>query len=633
MRSKSCRRRAPVMTVIPLMLLLLGGGVVVAVPKAPATAQSDQQVAGSSRSLGDRPRLRQITDLPGNESTPVFSPDGTRVAFSADGSGSRDIFTHDLLSGTTMPLVATAAEEYEPRWSPDGTSIAFTMATDGAETVAVVSSTGGEPIQLVPPELPARRARWSPDGRSIVFGARAESGRQAWLVSPDGSGLRALTTAGDHLPYGWSPDGQFVLVISFGREQNLWGVPVDGGPRLQITSRDGEEWWPQWSPQGDRVVFYTTWGEAMTDIWTADVATGALTQVTDLEVEDFLPAWSPDGRWLAFNSDRASKSGLWISRPDGADATPVATDGRVGSLPAWSPDGAALAFSQLATKDELYSLSAAGGETVQLTRGTHTVVEIASSPDGGSLAFESVGVGTEADLFVMNLRTNDIVRLTDETTYNARPSWSSDGTRLAFERSSGGGPRTNNVATMPVGGGEIVSLTSSGYVRRPVWCGQFIVYTVEHSATSDGPNQLWRVPAIGGEPVQITTTPGDKWPTDCSLDGTRLLYSVMLDGNRSQWLARLTLDAKLNDAVTLGVGEGGRWSRDEQRIAFISSRDGTTDIYTASAEGLVLERITNDATVESPPDWGLAPDQILFTANLGGRDIWIANVGDLVARR
>ena len=87
-------------------------------------------------------------------------------------------------------------------------------------------------------------------------------------------------------------------------------------------------------------------------------------------------------------------------------------------------------------------------------------------------------------------------------------------------------------------------------------------------------------------------------------------------------------DGQLEQAVSLGPGEGGRWSKDGSQVAFRSTRDGTPDIYTVAAGGGMPTRITNTPRTESWPDW--LGDRLTFGRNPGGRDIWMARVGDIL---
>lgn len=567
------------------------------------------------------------------------------MAFVSDRHGHGDILILDLASGRVRELATTPADELDPRWSPDGRTLAMTVrGSDGTSRIWIArvdADGGGERRGISLPGQRAYRARWAPDGGSLSYTASGDDGRQGrqvWLrrVPELGAGtgpgtpstlepVRLSQGPDEHVGYDWSPDGRFILVLSLGAEsQDLWAWPVDGGSPRRLTDREGEEWWPSWSPDGNRVVFYTTWDDAMTDVWTAESVTGRLRQVTDLPVEDFCPAWSPRGDRLAFLSDRASKSGLWVAGPDGDEPMPVATEGRVGANFDWTPDGDGIIFAYGKAKTRLFAQPIGGGDPVALTDGLRNVDEARMSPDGRFIAFESDDRGSEADLFVLERATGAVRRLTDETDYNARPVWSPDGAWLAFEHSPGGGPRTTRLAVIASTGGTPTIITENGYVRGPVWCGDDIVYTVEHSQAGGGADQLWSVRAAGGMPRQLTTTPRDKRATDCTPDG-HLLFQAPIDGGSRLWRARVT-EGGLTEPVDLGPGEGGRWSQDGGRVAFLSTRDGQPDVYILSVDDGRVTRVTSTPVAESWPDWLDGPPAVIYSANPRGRDLWIAKL-------
>ncbi len=571
-------------------------------------------------------RLRQLTTLAGDEVTPIFSPDGHHLAFSNENGGRQSVWIADLATGGLTEVVS---EGLDPSWSPDGDQLAYQASpVAGVRSIRAVELASGGSRNLSPVGLDAFRPLWAPSADLIAFTVEGPSGRQVWLWSFEDGAARPLTSPpAGHIAYGWSPDGQSVLTISFAPEaQDVVAWRVDSGTPRRFTDSVGEEWWPTWSPRGDRVAFYTTYDDLMTDIWMSDVATGELSRITDFEGEDFLPSWSPDGEWLAFSSDRISKSGLWIQHADNGTTRALATEGRAGNrLPTWSPDGRTLAFSYLTAHTRLYRISRHGGEARPITPDDRNVVEATVSADGRRVAYESDNAGSEADLFVLELESGETLRLTDETAYNARPSWSPDGSTLALERSSGGGPRTTDVSIIPADGGESVRITHTGYVRSPVWCGGEIVFTVANAFTASEPDQIWIVSPETREARQLTVSPGNKRTTDCSPDG-RVVYHVTVDRERRLRTARLSADGDLSEPLDLGPGEGGRWSPDGMEIAFLSSRDGQPDLYIVSADGGAVTRVTETPVRESWPDWLEGSSELVFSANMGGRDIWLAGL-------
>jgi Tol biopolymer transport system component len=152
---------------------------------------------------------------------------------------------------------------------------------------------------------------------------------------------------------------------------------------------------------------------------------------------DTHPAWSPDGRQIAFKSNRDGGSHLFVMNPDGtgirnltigAGLPPVGC-----SLPSWSPDSRQIAFTADLTL--LFTINADGTDLKQLPVNAW---DTAWSPDGRLLAFTSSRDGPASDIYLLNLQSNEVKRLTKtggQNIFNQYPSWLPDGNGLLFTSS------------------------------------------------------------------------------------------------------------------------------------------------------------------------------------------------------
>ncbi|MBR0870827.1 PD40 domain-containing protein [Bradyrhizobium tropiciagri] len=369
----------------------------------------------------------------GDSFTPVFSPDGTKVAFestadnlvSGDTNGQADVFVKDLTTGAVTRVSSNTSGvqgddwSYQPVFSPDGTKVAFTSVSDnlvpgdtnqaydifvkdlttGAITRVSTSATGAQAngFQTTNPAF-------SPDGSKVAFYSDADN-----LVPDDTDDTRDifvkdLTT------------GAITLVAA-----SPYYVPHSGG------DQNGSTYAPSFSPDGTKIVFgSTTGGGAINNIYIKDLATGITTLVSDSASGvhgnggSYDPVFSPDGTKVAFytfaddlvpGSSNGGSGNIVIKDLTtgvitlvSADAGGTPQDNGEAQQPAFSPDGTKLAFYSFAEN----LVPGVGGFEVylkDLITGAITVVSTSSSgtqangqsetpvfsPDGTKLAFQSSG--------------------------------------------------------------------------------------------------------------------------------------------------------------------------------------------------------------------------------------------------
>jgi len=238
---------------------------------------------------------------------PIFSRDGTRIAFFRETNGVRGLWLADgrgviLRELSTAGLVAVSQIE----WSPDGASILVTSLV-GAKAAPAIVPTDGSAAHIVALDMPAESPIWLPNGE-ILFRGVQSTGFGLFAIRPDGTVPRTVVPAKgtqefDALFYAPSPDGSAIAYQwreTSAAKQRIYVVPTAGGTPRGITS-----------------------------------------------VESVGPIWSPDGTWIAF----WSVDGTYVVRADG-----TAPERRLMPMTGakrWTPDGGRLLFFGEGASDQL----------------------------------------------------------------------------------------------------------------------------------------------------------------------------------------------------------------------------------------------------------------------------------------
>lgn len=221
-----------------------------------------------SRRSSDGLDLLRVTDPGKNYDRPFpgsYSPDGSKILFvRTQPPGSREDVPMNLFvvnpDGTGLlqlnPDGATVVlSDYPASWSPDGRKVAFASFTSKGSAVFLVDADGSELHRITPWAQGGQSADWSPDGRWIAFIAPQDAyccNWQVWVVHPDGTGLKAITSAADgsysYSPV-WSPDSSKLLFVhGDDPDPDLWTVNVDGTGLFQLTHDPGSYSSIAWVP-------------------------------------------------------------------------------------------------------------------------------------------------------------------------------------------------------------------------------------------------------------------------------------------------------------------------------------------------------------------------------------------------
>jgi tricorn protease len=360
---------------------------------------------------------RLLVSHPANESRPLYSPDGKRLAFISTRTGNGDIYVLDFARGDLKRLTFDDGFEQLDSWSYDGKWIYFSSTArdiSGSNDIYRVSADGGTPMQVSADRYANEwAAAPAPNGTDMAF---VGNGYAQWwrhghahidesvitlMRGLSTSNYEALTagSAKEIWPM-WGDGGKSLYFMSDrSGSENIWKLALGGEPRQVTKFTDGRVLWPSISYDGREIVFERGFG-----IWKLDAESGRASEVkitrrgvpagpavervrqTD-QLQDL--ALSPDGKKIAFV---ARGEVFAASATDGGDAVRLTTTPAPESQPTWAPDSRRLAYvSERNGPGQLFLYDFATSAETQLTTGADGDNTPRFSPDGKWLAFERAG--------------------------------------------------------------------------------------------------------------------------------------------------------------------------------------------------------------------------------------------------
>ncbi len=447
---------------------------------------------------------RLLVAFDGTATRPLFSPDGSRIAFVSTRPGAVGIYVVTLRGGVLTRLTHDDVTPSISGWSPDGRFVYYASTANNIEyfsDIMRVSVDGGTPMRVLGERFAmAQDAAPSPDGEDLAY---TRGGYTQWwrrghshmdesaIVVHASNGSETAVTDGeskDRWPM-WGTGDTLYFVSDRSGSDELWAR--SGGHLRKLTSLGGEPvLWPTISRDGATIVF-----EHGLAVWSYDTRSGAVTKlaIATRGLPDDPPApthvvlssglsdlsLSPDGRKLAFV---ARARAFAVAAQGGGDAAPIpAQAGTAHDLPLWAPDSRRVAYV--------------------IDRGDETAIATYEFPDGPAKTLTPAGH------------------------HDDYPHWSPDGTQLAFERDG----TELHVITVATGVDRVVARGKLD--RRPFGdegdvafspAGDWIAY-IDQAA--DGFPNLRVVPAAGGESHQISFLPnGNDGSVSWSPDGTRIFF-------------------------------------------------------------------------------------------------------------
>jgi Tol biopolymer transport system component len=363
------------------------------------------------------------------------SPDGSRLLVK-DVVGVTSLFgplwAVPVLGGSSQRLGDTIGQA--AAWSPDGQTLAYANGDD----LFLAMSDGSEPRKLASAPDYVVDLAWSPDASVIRFtvASTSRSGRALWQVSIDGSNLHPMFPAWHTAPSErsgrWTADGEYFVFQSQG---NIWALAEKGSwfgkastQPVQLTT--GPMIFSEPVPSKDGKNLFVV----------GALSRGELSRY-DANSSQFVPFlsgisadgvnFSKDGQWVAYVSfpDRT----LWKSKPDGSERMQLSYPPLAAFSPRWSPDGQQIVFYVFSPgqKSKLYMVSAGGGTPRELMpTDSQDEWDPTWSADGTRIAFGGGSRDPNATVRILDLKTQQVSILPGSNGLFS-PRWSPDGRYIA----------------------------------------------------------------------------------------------------------------------------------------------------------------------------------------------------------
>lgn len=248
-----------------------------------------------------------------------FAPDGKSMVFDGELNEApfHQVYRYTFADGSLEQITRDHVRAFAPAWSPDGEWIAY---------IGVDNLGNATPRN---PNMP---------NTFIVNFA------QVYLIRPDGTDAHPIAQTVNDGRVQWSSDGEWIAYVHFTDESgaDIFITRPDGTDQRQLTTAQGDDLSPAWSPDGKRIAFIsdrdTLSGNYILYVMNAD-GSNQQRLVSHFSFNG-APQWSPDGEWIAYVDNLSGVYEIYRIRPDGSDLQQITQFGYHGGqtwAPAWSP--------------------------------------------------------------------------------------------------------------------------------------------------------------------------------------------------------------------------------------------------------------------------------------------------------
>jgi Tol biopolymer transport system component len=550
-------------------------------------------------------RFRGFVCAAGLVCAAVASGAADRIAFLRIAATEATLFIANADGTSEHAFTQPGSLNYNPAWSPKGDWIAFTSEREGSADLFRIHPDGTGLERLTDDPAFDDQAAFSPDESQIVFVSTRSAGfANLWILDLASRKVRPLTSGngGDFRPY-WSPDGKWIAFSSDresdappgqGRWERLHLVDIfvvhpDGTGLKRISDHGGFCGTPKWTPDSRNVIAYCMSAqETLTHRFGSGEGDDKLVKI-DISSGSTAPVMAGPGVKLA--PSLLPSGVIAYLRRDKAAHGVFYSDGSKGPdgtdirFPSWSPDGKLVVYSRFNSKRPVAPIKLwSRNPNFELYS---TIFLPAYDPSGTFVAITRPNSDDTTTLELLDdSGSQRILRTEHEPTLMLAPQWSPDGKRLVFGIGVFTAFRDFSIGDKkpfdPVNGGAQVALIN----------------------------------ADGSGFQVVTSGPNNNAFPSFSPDGKHIVYRTM--GSTEQGLRIMNLDDRSVVPLTSAWDNFPLWSPKGDRIAFIRKTGDDFQIFTIGADGKGLTQLTKVHGIDAHLAWSPDGERLLFTSSRKG---------------
>ncbi len=484
----------------------------------------------------------------------------------------------------------------------------------------------------------------SPNGNQIAFVSNRDGNGEIYIMNANGTNQTRLTTnANEEYDPVFSPDGTKIAFVSDRDGNNeLYLMNTDGTNQTRLTTNADDDYDPVFSPDSSKIAYTSSLGlNKEVFIMNAD-GTGQLNLSNSANWDDS-PAFSPDGTKVAYYR----YGDIYSVNTDGTGSTQlVSTPGATNYDPQYSPDGTRIVFTSFRDAGgvpEIYIMNANGTNQTRLTNNASNDWYPVFSPDGTQIAFFSMRNGGN-EIFIMNSDGTGQTQLTTganhyqywyENDDNA-PVFSPDGNQIIFGGSAAGNLEIYTFR-FPDTIGDACDCQTDTFCTAVLYCTNNATPDADCPADTDGdgvvdPADNCPTVANPGQEntdalnlINLTNNPSNNSTARFSPDGTKIAFLSDRDGNSEIYIMNTDGSAQTNLTNNPAGDYNPEFSPDGTKIAFYSDRDGASEIYIMNTDGSAQTNLTNNPAADYNPHFSPDGTKITFESGGANGEIYIMN--------